>query len=292
VERSIHIKINRRRKMNEGNIFSGGAPVQTPQGAVAVQATKAISEVQGQIIMARKFPRDPVASYDRVLTECARLTLAERAVYTYPRGGTTVTGPSIRLAEAIARAWGNLSFGLTEVERDDGVSSVIAWAWDLETNVRRETEFKQAHVRDTRQGRKPLTDERDIYEIVANNGARRMRACILSLIPGDVVDSAVEACNKTLKVNIGNVKEATKKMVEAFAAIGVTQEKIEKRLGHRLDTIEAGEIVSLRSIYTAITDRMGKAEDYFPEEKKAEDVVKTAEPKQGNEDLFQKDGKK
>ena len=42
------------------------------------------------------------------------------------------------------------------------------------------------------------TDPRDIYEMVANQGARRLRACILGIIPGDVVGASVEECQKTL----------------------------------------------------------------------------------------------
>ena len=42
-----------------------------------------------------------------------------------------------------------------------------------------------------------ITDDRDIYELEANMSARRIRACILQMIPGDVTDAAVAACRKT-----------------------------------------------------------------------------------------------
>src|SRR5690606_13682459 len=117
--------------------------------------------------------------------------LAQQAIYAYPRGPQTVTGPSIRLAEAMAQAWGNLDCGIREISQADGVSVAEAYAIDLETNIRISKTFHVRHVRDTKQGKKRLTDSRDIYELVANQGARRLRACILGILPGDVVDAAV-----------------------------------------------------------------------------------------------------
>ena len=50
--------------------------------------------------------------------------------------------------------------------KKDGVSTVAAFAWDVETNTRREVVFQVALKRDTRKGSYQLTDNRDIYELV------------------------------------------------------------------------------------------------------------------------------
>ena len=52
-------------------------------------------EVQAAMVIAKKFPRDEVESYNRIMQSCKRKSLAESAMYEYPRGGTKVTGPSI-----------------------------------------------------------------------------------------------------------------------------------------------------------------------------------------------------
>lgn len=253
---------------------------------VEIESSRAIAEVQGQVVMAKKFPRDPVKATDRILSECRRPSLAEQAQYSFPRGGQMVEGPSIRLAETIARNWGNISFGTVEVDRTGNESSMLAYAWDLETNVMARQEFKVRHIRDTKQGGKALSDERDVYELTANQGSRRVRACILRIIPGDVVDSAVAECSSTLKDNIGDVKDKVPKMLEGMAALGVSRLQIEKRLRHRIDTLNGPEYLSLRKIYQSIKDGMATVEDYFePEEKKAEekptatDVAKKAAEK-------------
>jgi|WetSurMetagenome_2_1015567.scaffolds.fasta_scaffold06020_13 hypothetical protein len=245
-------------------------------GMIAEQA-RSITEVQAQVVLARQFPRDPLLATDKILKECRRVSLAEQAIYSYPKGGQQITGPSIRLAEAIIRSWGNCLAGLTEVDRNKESSSMLAYAWDLETNTMIRKEFKVPHSRDTKKGKQILTDDRDIYEMTANQGARRMRACILGLIPGDVVDAAMEECNKTLTANVGSVQDAIKNMLLVFEKIGVTKQMIEKRLQHRIESTQAAEIVSLRGVYNSIRDHMGSIDDYFEKEKEPESVVKTAE---------------
>ena len=153
------------------------------QSGLLSEQSRSITEVQAQVVLARQFPRDPIVATDKILKECQRVTLAEKAIYSYPRGGTQITGPSIRLAEAIIRSWGNCLSGITEIDRTEKESSMLAYAWDLETNTMVRKEFKVAHIRDTKKEKKVLTDERDIYEVTANMGARRMRNCILALIP-------------------------------------------------------------------------------------------------------------
>jgi hypothetical protein len=263
--------------MEKGNPF-GQTEVVPKTGSVAVQADRAVSEVKAQVIMAMQYPRNPVDCMDRILKECGRATLAEEAIYTYPRGGTQVTGPSIRLAECVMRGWRNMVAGVIEVERNEKESSLVSYAWDMETNTSHRIEFKVSHTRDTKRGQKDLTDERDIYEKVANYGARRKRACILALIPGDVVDAAVDACYKTLKAKIGDVEKAKEAMFKAFEKYGVTKEMIEKRLGHHAESIEAGEIVNLRGIFNSIKEGMAPVSQFFDFEKKAEDIVGEAKP--------------
>jgi hypothetical protein len=246
-------------------------------GTVAVEESRVMSEVKAQVFMARQYPRDVIKARDRIMGECSRLKLAEKAIYSFPRSSTQITGPSIRLAEALARSWGNVDCGIIEGERTDGESSMIAYAWDLETNLRIRKEFKVQHVRDTRQGRKKLTDERDIYEMTANQGSRRLRACILQLIPGDIVDEAVKACEKTLVAKVGDLATVLPKMVDTFASLGVTREMLEKRLRHRIDATQPAEVVQLGSIFNSIRDGMATVADFFePVNVTPENIVKAA----------------
>lgn len=222
-----------------------------------------VAEVQAAIMLAKRFPRDQKAAIDNIMVACQRPGLAEAAVYEYARGGTAITGPSIRLAEAIAQAWGNIQFGIRELEQRNGESTVEAYAWDMETNTRQVKQFQVPHVRHTKSGAYRLSDPRDVYEMVANQGARRLRACILGVIPGDVVEAAVAECEGTMKAKADTGPEGQKKLMAAFEKMGVTKEQIEKRIQRRIDTITAAQMVGLRKIFNSMRDGMSTAVDWF-----------------------------
>jgi hypothetical protein len=248
------------------NLFENSPVATKPQGAqsmIEVEQQRAVAEVQGAIVLAKKFPRNPIEAMDKIMTACQRPGLAEQALYSYSRGGTEITGPSIRLAEAIVQNWGNVQFGIRELEQRNGESTVEAFAWDVENNIKQVKTFQVKHERHTKKGRYALEDPRDIYEMVANQGARRLRACILGIVPGDVIDSAVTQCEQTMKAKADTSAEALKKMVEQFAIYKVTKEQIEKRIQRRLDTITPAQIVQLRKIYNSMKDGMSTAADWF-----------------------------
>lgn len=272
-----------------------GFEVSTGRSVTAEMLTsRQTQEVQGQIIMAKKFPRDYVASCNRIMQACRRKGLAEKAMYEYPRGGQKVTGASIRLAEALAQNWGNMSFGIVELEQKAGESQVMAYAWDLETNTRQEKIFSVPHIRSTRNGNIPLTDPRDIYEMVANQGARRLRSCILGIIPGDVVEDAMTQCNKTLldgedKPLIDLVKDMASIFEKEFS---VPLDAIEKYIGCRTTAFSMNDLIRLRRVYTSLKDGMAKREEIFElpgaEKKDVEDAFAGKEKKEKLTDGQQK----
>lgn len=239
---------------------------------VTAQATSSreMEEVKGQIFMARQFPRNVFQSEQRILDACKRPSLAETAIYSYPRGGARVEGPSIRLAEVLAQNWGNIAFGVKELEQKDGESVAMAYAWDLETNVRQERVFTVKHSRFARGKLNKLTDPRDIYEMVANNGSRRVRACILSIIPGDIVEKAVEECNKTISgANESPLKDRLNRALKGFMEnYRVTQEQIEERFGYSIDAFTERDLLDLVKIFNSLKDGMSKVEDWFSKETK------------------------
>ena len=236
---------------------------QSSQALIEAASRREMAEVQGMIVLAKKFPRDEKRALDRILNACARPTMAEVAVYEYSRGGTPITGPTIRVAEMIAQNWGNIQFGIRELEQRHGESTVEAFAWDLETNTRQSKVFQVPHLRHTRNGTTVLKDPRDIYEVVANQGARRLRACILGVIPGDVVEAAMEQCETTMRTKVDITPDSLKAMLKKFEMYGVTKAQIEARIQRRLDTITPAQFVNLRKIYNSLKDEMSKPGDWF-----------------------------
>lgn len=252
--------------MDELMVYGGGAPaVQQPkQTGADMMVSRQTQEVQAAMVIAQRFPRNVDASFARIMQSCKRKSLAERAMYEYPRGGENVTGPSIRLAEMLAQNWGNIDFGIVELAQRPGESEVMSYCWDLETNTRQTKIFTVPHVRQTKKGAKALTDPRDIYEMVANQGARRLRACILGVIPGDIVDAALQECNKTLRSDKEPLADRVRKMVAVFQNdMGIPIECLEQYIGCKTSAFTEQSIVRLRGVYTAIAEGRANREDYF-----------------------------
>lgn len=244
---------------------SAGELMQGANSQTMAMIGRQSQEVQAAVFMAKQFPRDIQSVENRVLMACSRPSLAKVATYEYPRGGQKVTGPSIRLAEAIAQAYGNIDTGIVELERKAGESVAMAYAWDLESNYRQTKTFTVPHIRETKKGSQALTDSRDIYELVANQGARRLRACILGVIPGDLVDTALEACNHTLTQ--GNVLPIEQRINEALTAFnnefGVTKRMMEARFQRNAESFSEKILVDLMGIYNSIKDGMSRPEQWF-----------------------------
>lgn len=259
-----------------------------------VEQARALQEVQAPFVIAKKFQRNEEKAFKNILNACDRYFLADQALYAYPRGGSIVTGPSIRLAEMLLQKWGNCESGIKELSQSNGVSICEAFAIDLETNVKVSKIFHVKHERVTRDSRKNLTDPRDIYEIAANNGARRMRACILAIIPGDVTEEAVNRCKKTMASNKKPMKERIPVMISKFEEVGVTQSMIEKKLGHKIESILEKEFFDLMMIFRSINDNVAKKEDFFklddsekPVEKKVAALQEKIEQQEKKETSYQ-----
>jgi hypothetical protein len=213
---------------------------------------------------------------DRILNDCTRPGLAEAAVYQYSRGGSDITGPSIRLAEAIGQRWGNLKTSVRELEQHRDYSTVQTVAWDLETGYQCDKVFQVQHIRHSKRGASKLEDPRDIYENIANNAARRLRACILAVIPGDVVEAAVAQCEVTMKAKADTSPEAMRKMLDYFGTFGVAKEQIEKRIQRRIDAIQPAQVVTLKKIAASLRDGMSVAADWFEPAEHPEQVEQPA----------------
>ena len=258
-------------------VMSNGVAAQLDrinQGTVAIEASRAIAEAQWKLVIAKRFPRDEVAAYAKVMEACQRPKMAEKAFYAFPRGGQTVEGATIRFAEELARCWGNIDYGIKELSRDDGKSEMQAYAWDLETNAQSVQNFTNPHQRE--QGKKmvTLTSQRDIYENNANMATRRLRARILAILPSWFVEDCIAECKKTLAgQNDTPLVDRVKKMVVQFAKLGVTQEQIEHRLKRKIDTMNADDFTEYIGIYNAIKQNESRISDWFEAEKEATELT-------------------
>ena len=255
-------------------------------------ASREAQEVQVAMAAAKRFPRDPVTAYNHIMSDCMRKSLAEKAMYEYPRGGSMITGPSIHLARALARGWGNIKSGFKVLEETPKSSVVMAYCHDLETNYYEEKIFTVNHIRDTKKGGVSLTDQRDIYELVANQAARRERSCILSVIPADVVDAAIEQCKITLT---SGAKMPLVDMVRALVQkyqeqCGVTVEMLEAFIGCKKEAFSIQSVIRLKNVYNTLRDGSASVEQYFDMSKAAPEKKEEAAGKQEQPEAEEPEG--
>lgn len=107
---------------------------------VQVVATSAIAEiVRGEVDMqvatAKQYPRNITDFQHEVLSMATidRETAAE-CTYAVPRAGSIITGPSIRFAEILACAWGNIREEKRSLEPGRTTVTGQGTAWDLQRN--------------------------------------------------------------------------------------------------------------------------------------------------------------
>lgn len=244
------------------------------QGTVLIESSRAIAEAQGKLIIAKRFPRDEIAAYSKAIEACKRPAMAEKAFYSFPRGGQTVEGPTIRFAEELARCWGNIDYGIKELSQDDGKSELQAYAWDLETNAQSVQNFTNPHMREVGKKMVTLTSQRDIYENNANMATRRLRARILAILPSWFVDDCITECKKTLAgQNDVPLIDRVKKMVVSFAKFGVTQQMIERRLKKSIDSMNSDDFVEYTGIFNALRNGESKVAEWFEAEPEASELT-------------------
>lgn len=243
-------------------------------GTVMVESQRAIAEAQGKLVIAKRFPRDEVTAYSRVMQACQRPGLAAKAFYQYSRGGSSVSGPTIRFAEELARCWGNIDYGIKELSQDKGKSEMQAYAWDLETNAMSVQNFTNPHIRESGKQQITLTSQRDIYEANANMGARRLRARILAILPSDLVEDAIEQCKRTLAGQSDEpLIDRVRRMIVQFAKFGVTQEQIEQRLGRKIETMSADDLVEYIGIFNSLKEGASKPSEWFATPQEANELT-------------------
>jgi hypothetical protein len=246
-------------------------------GAVSIEQERAIAEAQGQLILAKKFPRDLNGAYAELMDACKLGAFANAAFYSVPRAGSRVTGPSIRLAEEVARCYGNFQYGHRELSRGDGKSEVEVFAWDMEKNNRSIRQITVTHTRDTKDGQVKLRDQKDIDDKIANVASKQVRGRVLALLPKWLVESAIEECKKTIAgTNDEPVSVRVRRMVGAFAKFGVNVDHLEKHLGHSLDDTTVDELVDLMGVFNAIKEGAKPSEFFSAAAEDAKDEAKAS----------------
>ena len=265
--------------------------------AIAVAAASK-AEVEASYVMAMKRPRNEEDARVKIVTTCGNPFFARKAIYKKPvGGGEFVEGPSIRLAEEMLRAWGNVKTLQTAIYEDDARRIVKVTVIDLETNISyskeisitKTVERKSAKGRDVVGERINSYDQRIFIVKATDDELLNKEAALVSktirnnglrMIPQHIID---EACLRVRKTIAAGVKEdpsrARNELLNEFARFGITPSHIEKHIGHAVAQLTDSEIVELQSALNAIADEQTTWAEYSGEKKEGR-----AEPDTGSLD--------
>lgn len=214
------------------------------------------SEVDMQIATAKQYPRH----LPTVLNQIATLATldaetAEDCFYILRRkgegGGNTIEGLSVRMAEIIAGAWGNLRVQTRIIGNDGKTITAQGVCHDLETNVAVSVEVKR-RITD-RNGRTYSED----MQVVTGNAASAIafRNAVLKVVPKAVTKRVIADVKQVAMGQALDLETSRQRMVDYFGKLGVTEELLMEYLElKKREEIDKERVFELRALANAIKE--------------------------------------
>lgn len=235
-------------------------------GSTAIESIQR-AEIDVQIATAKRYPRNLIGVKKSMLSFATLdQETAEGCFYSLPRGGKTIQGPSVRLAEIAVSCYGNLRAGSriieTVAEGPNPHVVVQAVAHDLETNTAITVEKRR---RITKKKSKDKVDEDDI-NLAANAGASiAFRDAVFRVVPLALVKPVYEAARQVAIGDAKSLSDRRARAIESFAKMGVSKEKVLSALGRTdVEAITLEDLGTLLGLHTSIKEGDLQIDEAFP----------------------------
>jgi hypothetical protein len=249
---------------------------------VTSESVEAISraEIDIQISTAKKYPRDLKDVLNKIETLATFDTeTAEDCFYALRRGRgddqKVIEGLSVRFAEIIASAWGNIRVATRIIGNDGKMITAQGICHDLENNVATSVEV---HRRITDKFGKTYSDD---MVVVTGNAASAIayRNAVLKVIPKAITKNIVA---KTKEVALGkalDLETARNNALANFKKIGVDEKMVCKYLEiSGIADIDKECLFELKGLWNAIKEGTTTVKEAFAtEEAKAATDEKVGE---------------
>jgi len=224
-----------------------------------VEQSKADFDIS--IATAKQYPRDLAVVLNKIETYATiDQETAEECFYVLPRGNKSVEGMSVRFAEIVASAWGNLRVQ-THIIGDDGhVITCQGICHDLESNLAVSVEVKR---RITDKYGKRFND--DMVVMTGNAGsAIALRNAVLKVVPKALTKKIVSRIKDIAVGKSNDLETSRQRMIGYYSKIGVTEVQLLEYLNKTtIQEIDAQAIFELRGIANAIAEGTTNKEDVF-----------------------------
>ena len=223
------------------------------------------SEIDIQVATAKQYPRNIPDVLNKISTYATMDTeTAADCFYVLRRSGsggsTTVEGLSVRMAEIIAGAWGNLRVQTRIVGNDGRTITAQGICHDLETNVAVSVEVKR---RITDKYGKTYSED---MQVVTGNAASAIafRNAVLKVVPKAVTKRVIEGVKQVALGQSLDLETSRQKMLEYFGKLGVTKEMILDYLNlKKVEEIDKEAVFELRATANAIKEGTTTVQETF-----------------------------
>lgn len=224
------------------------------------------AEVDIQISTAKQYPRDLNVTLNKIATYATMdKETAEDCFYVLRRKDkdgqvNVIEGLSVRMAEIIAGAWGNLRVQTRIIGNDGRMITAQAICHDLETNFAVSKEVKR---RITDKNGRTFSED---MQVVTGNAAASIafRNAVLAVIPKAVTKKVI---NEVRKVALGqsiDLEQSRQNVIAYFAKLGVSQEQIFRYLDVKsIEEIDKQMIFELRATANAIKEGTTTVKETF-----------------------------
>lgn len=256
--------------------MAGGEMIEHKSGDTGTMTAVARTryEMEAAIVLAKQHPRNEAQAIEKLKRSCSRVGFALDAEFDFQRGGTDVTGPSVRFAREAARCWGNIRYGVHIYSSDGEQVHIRGYAFDAEWGAFSEFEDRFAKLVERAGSNWIVPNERELRELVNKRGAILVRNSILTLLPPDQVEDCITVTRSTIHKWGGEALKADRKgsiqlMQKAFKKIGVPAEKLDEWLGHEIRQITTEEYVKLKRVYKGIEEGQTSVAEHFGDKRPA-----------------------
>lgn len=242
-------------------------PVFEDTEIIEVRETNALpsilkAEIDIQISTAKAYPRD-IAKFKKkaVSMACLDRETAETCFYSLPRGGKTITGPSVRLAEIVLSAYGNLRAAANVIANDRKTVTARAMCHDLESNTCIAIEVKRKIT--DKHGRTYTED----MQVVTGNAACAiaLRNAIFKVIPMAFTKDIYDNVRRVAAGNLTDLNTRRKNAIEHFKHMGVTEDRIFAVIEvSDIEGIDLEKLLVLIGLSNALRDGDTSIEEAFP----------------------------
>lgn len=231
------------------------------QGTLAVDLERA--NIDQLIATAHKYPRKIQACLDMMQTMAVyNEQAAENCVYSLPRGGKPIIGPSIGFANILSQAWGNNRSGarIVHIDRKDKQVHAEGAFLDLQTNyqiivpVNRRISDKNGRI---------FNDDMIMVTGQAAASIARRNA-ILNAVPRALWFPIFDQALQIIRGSETTFAEKKAKAMAAFSLFGVKPEQVYMVLGLKGDAdLNLDHIPQLRGMYAQLRDGAITVEEMF-----------------------------